>query len=642
MRCSPPMRSSACRARTRRRRSRHRPTAASAARHGPRQRRRARRGARARARHAGRGTLRVLRSPTASDAARLAHARSASLQAARPIRGFDRADGGDGKGGALVHGRPILRARGGGILPVGPCPRGCDNAAPVGDPDDPCTNDPRACAPPPTRSPRRIRPASGPNPLLQPWRAVRPAAVRAHRARALRAGVRARDARAPRRDRGDRRATGRADVREHDRRARRARPRSTCASRSCSATSPLPRPRPTCRRSSASCAPRLAAHEQRDPHRRGAVRARRRAARAARHARARRRGAAAARARAPRLHARRRESRRRTRARARRRSSSASRPSRPRSARTCCTTRRRTGSSCTDERDLAGLPAAVRASRARGGAGARAGPRLVRLAVALDRRAVPHLLRRARPARARVPRSGRAAASTPASTTTGRSRARSSRCASSSRGCTASPATPTTRCATAWPARPRRGRRCSSASGSRPGAGAASERDELAALARSRGEPDTIEPWDWRYYAEQLRQRALRHRRGGGEAATSRSTRMIGGDVRLRAGCSAALRAAARPAAYHPDVRTWEVHAARTAHGRACSWATTSAAEQARRRVDELPHPVARPRARRCRSSSTTTTSRRRPPACRRCCRSTTCARCSTSSATACTGCCRT
>ncbi len=35
---------------------------------------------------------------------------------------------------------------------------------------------------------------------------------------------------------------------------------------------------------------------------------------------------------------------------------------------------------------------------------------------------------------------------------------------------------------------------------------AAEERDALAALAASRGEPTAIEPWDWRYYAEKVRQ----------------------------------------------------------------------------------------------------------------------------------------
>jgi peptidyl-dipeptidase Dcp len=35
---------------------------------------------------------------------------------------------------------------------------------------------------------------------------------------------------------------------------------------------------------------------------------------------------------------------------------------------------------------------------------------------------------------------------------------------------------------------------------------AAAERDALAALAASRGEPTALEPWDWRYYAEKVRQ----------------------------------------------------------------------------------------------------------------------------------------
>jgi peptidyl-dipeptidase Dcp len=32
------------------------------------------------------------------------------------------------------------------------------------------------------------------------------------------------------------------------------------------------------------------------------------------------------------------------------------------------------------------------------------------------------------------------------------------------------------------------------------------EREALEALAVSRGEPATIEPWDWRFYAEKVRQ----------------------------------------------------------------------------------------------------------------------------------------
>ena len=71
------------------------------------------------------------------------------------------------------------------------------------------------------------------------------------------------------------------------------------------------------------------------------------------------------------------------------------------------------------------------------------------------------------------------------------------------------------------------------------------------------------------------------------------------------------------------------------------------AADQAQRRLDErLPHAVEERRRRRrrrcCRSSSTTTTSPRARRASRRCSASTTRARCSTSSATACTGCSRT
>jgi peptidyl-dipeptidase Dcp len=88
---------------------------------------------------------------------------------------------------------------------------------------------------------------------------------------------------------------------------------------------------------------------------------------------------------------------------------------------------------------------------------------------------------------------------------------------------------------------------------------AADERDALAALAASRGEPTTIEPWDWRYYAEKVRQ--VRYSVDDGavkpyfalervvEAAFDCAHRLFGLSFILRP----------EVAAYHPDVKVYEV-----------------------------------------------------------------------------------
>ena len=88
---------------------------------------------------------------------------------------------------------------------------------------------------------------------------------------------------------------------------------------------------------------------------------------------------------------------------------------------------------------------------------------------------------------------------------------------------------------------------------------AAEERDALAAMAASRGDSATIEPWDWRYYAEKVRQ--VRYSVDDAsvkpyfalervvEAAFDCADRLFG------------LRFVPRPgiAAYHPDVKVYEV-----------------------------------------------------------------------------------
>ena len=158
----------------------------------------------------------------------------------------------------------------------------------------------------------------------------------------------------------------------------------------------------------------------------------------------------------------------------------------------------------------------------------------------------------------------------------------------------------------------------------------------------------TIEPWDWRFYAEKVRQ--VRYALDEAEVKPYFPLERM---VEAAFDCAAApVRPAAsspRPdiAVYHPDVKVYEVRGADGAADRPLPARQLRAADQAQRRLDERATACSRSNggdgdARCCRSSSTTTTSRRARPASRRCSASTTRARCSTSSATACTGCCRT
>jgi peptidyl-dipeptidase Dcp len=83
------------------------------------------------------------------------------------------------------------------------------------------------------------------------------------------------------------------------------------------------------------------------------------------------------------------------------------------------------------------------------------------------------------------------------------------------------------------------------------------EREDSQALAQEQGDNVAIEPWDWRYYAEQVR----RERHDLDEAQIKpyfQLDRIIEAASRPRAGCSglsfAELRDVPR---YHPDVRVW-------------------------------------------------------------------------------------
>lgn len=88
---------------------------------------------------------------------------------------------------------------------------------------------------------------------------------------------------------------------------------------------------------------------------------------------------------------------------------------------------------------------------------------------------------------------------------------------------------------------------------------AAAERDALAALAASRGESITIEPWDWRYYAEKVRQ--VRY---AVDDAAVKPYFALDRVVEAAFDCAGrlfGLRFVACPdvKAYHPDVKVYEV-----------------------------------------------------------------------------------
>jgi peptidyl-dipeptidase Dcp len=91
---------------------------------------------------------------------------------------------------------------------------------------------------------------------------------------------------------------------------------------------------------------------------------------------------------------------------------------------------------------------------------------------------------------------------------------------------------------------------------------AADERAALEALALSRGEPATIEPWDWRFYAEKVRQ--VRYALDEAEVKpyfpleriTEAAFDCAGAPVRP------SFVARAEIAVYHPDVKVYEVRGA--------------------------------------------------------------------------------
>ena len=81
------------------------------------------------------------------------------------------------------------------------------------------------------------------------------------------------------------------------------------------------------------------------------------------------------------------------------------------------------------------------------------------------------------------------------------------RCATNAPSCSATRPSPPTGSKTPWPRRRRRFAACWSGSGSRPAPGALADRDAMQALIAEEGGNFKLAPWDWRYYAEKLRQR---------------------------------------------------------------------------------------------------------------------------------------
>ncbi|HQR76591.1 MAG TPA: M3 family metallopeptidase [Burkholderiaceae bacterium] len=88
---------------------------------------------------------------------------------------------------------------------------------------------------------------------------------------------------------------------------------------------------------------------------------------------------------------------------------------------------------------------------------------------------------------------------------------------------------------------------------------AAEERDALAALAASRGETITIEPWDWRYYAEKVRQ--VRYAVDDAAVKPYFALERVVAAAFDCAGRLFGLRFMPCPeiTAYHPDVKVYEV-----------------------------------------------------------------------------------
>ena len=153
----------------------------------------------------------------------------------------------------------------------------------------------------------------------------------------------------------------------------------------------------------------------------------------------------------------------------------------------------------------------------------------------------------------------------------------------------------------------------------------------------------TLEPWDWQFYAEQVRKAEY-------DLDESQIKPYFELDHVLQDGvffaAHQALRHHVQGAARHPGLSAGRARVRgvrRRRHvARALLRRLLQARQQERRRVDGQLRRPDRGCSAPSRSSSTSPTSRSRRPASRRCSRSTTSRRCSTSSATRCTACSRT
>ena len=324
--------------------------------------------------------------------------------------------------------------------------------------------------------------------------------------RAFHAGLRAGVRRARRRDRGDRRQSGAADLRKHHRRAGEQRPRAAPRRRRVRPTGRHRQQRRAARHRARDLAARRRALGQ-DADERGAVRAHRCAAPRERdslgltaeqarvleryHTSHRRSGAAldadSASAGSP-------------------RSPSGSPRSAPRSARTCwptsspmrwCSKARTSSPACriSSARRRAPPPRSAACRQAR------------HHAAALQRRAVPAILVAPRPAREGVPRLAEPRRQQRQVRQQGDHRRDRARCAPSAPSCSAIRPSRIIGSTTPWRRRRRTVRALLEKVWAPARKRALADRDAMQEIVREEGGNFALAPWDWRYYAEKLRKR---------------------------------------------------------------------------------------------------------------------------------------
>ena len=181
------------------------------------------------------------------------------------------------------------------------------------------------------------------------------------------------------------------------------------------------------------------------------------------------------------------------------------------------------------EDDLAGLPDFVRAAAQAARRGARPCRQARRHHLALERRAVPAVLRPPRSAREDLSAPGSRAAMAAARPTTRRSSPRWWRCAPSVRACSAIRRLPITGSTTPWPRRRRPCVRCSSAYGCRRAAAPGRCRDAMQASGAGGGKEFRARPVGLALLRGEAAQGALRHRRDGDQAVLPARSHHRGG-----------------------------------------------------------------------------------------------------------------